>query len=89
MALETNLLRAATRPVSDWTSLIFYGGFISNIAWILLELASIPLCETIKPRNFPDDTPKAHLLGFNFMLYCRMYQMFPVGCPDEFPRPDF
>ena len=71
MALETNLLRAATRPVSDWTSLIFYGGFISNIAWILLGLASIPLCETIKPRNFPDDTPKAHLLGFNFMLYCR------------------
>ena len=71
MALETNLLRAATHPMSDWTSLIFCGGFISSITWILLRLALISLCETIKPRNFPDDTPKAHLLGFNFMLYYR------------------
>jgi len=23
----------------------------------------------MKPRNFPDATPKAHLLGFNFILY--------------------
>ena len=42
---------------------------MSSIAWILSRFALIPLCETIKPRNFPDDTPKAHLLGFNFMLY--------------------
>ena len=32
MALEINLLKAATRPMSDWTSLIFCGGFISSIA---------------------------------------------------------
>ena len=42
-----------------------------SIAWILSGFASIPLCETINPRNFPDDTPKAHLLGFNLILYCR------------------
>ena len=41
-----------------------------SIAWILSGFTSIPLCETIKPRNFPDDTSKVHLLGFNFILYC-------------------
>ena len=41
-----------------------------SIAWILSGFVSIPLCETIKPRNFPDDTPKVHLLGFNLILYC-------------------
>ena len=40
-----------------------------KIAWILSGFASIPLCETIKPRNFPDVTLKAHLPGFNFILY--------------------
>ena len=69
VALETNLLRAATRPVRDCTSLIFCGGFISRIALIFSGLASIPLCETMNPRNFPEATPKAHLLGFNFILY--------------------
>jgi len=40
-----------------------------KIAWILLGFASILLYETIKPRNFADVTPKAHLLGFSFILY--------------------
>ena len=85
IALETNLLRAATRLVRDWTSLIFRGGFMSSIAWVLSGFALIPLWETINPRNFPDNTPKAHLLGFNFMLYylsvsnvsCRSSRCFP------------
>ena len=67
VALETNLLSAATRSVSDWISLVFYGGFMSSIAWILSGFALIPLWETLNPRNFLDDTPKAHLLGFNFI----------------------
>ena len=68
VALETNLLRAATRPVRDWTSLMLYGGFIFRIVLIFSGFASIPLCDTMNPRNFPDDTPNTHLLGFNFIL---------------------
>ena len=69
VALEINLLSAVTRPVRDWTSLILYGGCISRIALIFSRFALIPLCETMNPRNFPDATPKAYLLGFNFILY--------------------
>ena len=42
---------------------------MSNMAWILSGFASIPLCETMNPINFPDETPNAHLLGFSFILY--------------------
>ena len=85
VALETNLLKAVTRPVRNWTSLILYGGFISRIALIFSGFASIPLYETMNPRNFPDTTPKAHLLGFNFILYhlsvlkvsCKSSRCFP------------
>ena len=78
VVLETNLLRAATRPVRDWTSLILYGGFISRIALIFSGFALIPLCETMNPRNFLDATPKAHLLGFNFIPYC--LSVLKVSC---------
>ena len=40
-----------------------------SIAWILSGFASIPFCETMNPRNFLDETPKAYLLGFSFILY--------------------
>ena len=69
VVFETNLLRAATRPARLCTSLTFFGSSMLSIAWILSGFASIPLCETVKPRNFPDETLKAHLLGFSFMLY--------------------
>ena len=78
-----NLFRAATRPVRDWTSLTFLGHSMFSIAWILSGFASIPLCKTINPRKFPNETPKAHLIRFSFMLYCismskvsGRYQMF-------------
>ncbi|XP_070006187.1 glycerophosphodiester phosphodiesterase GDPDL3-like isoform X3 [Nicotiana sylvestris] len=32
------------------------------------RFTSIPLCETRKPRNFSDPTPKARFFGFGFML---------------------
>ena len=70
VALETNLLRAATLPVRDYTSLVVLGEHISRMALTFLGFASIPFCETINPRNFPEETPKAHLDGFNFMWYC-------------------
>ena len=31
-----------------------------------MGLASIPLCVTIKPKNFPELTPNAHFKGFKF-----------------------
>ena len=45
------------------------GGGMSSTAFILYEFASIPRLLTMKPKNFPADTPEAHLAGFNFMLY--------------------
>ena len=48
---------------------MFDGDGMSSTAFILSGFASIPRLLTIKPKNFPTETPKAHLDGFNFMLY--------------------
>ena len=48
---------------------MFNGGGMSSTAFILSGFASIPRLLTIKPKNFLAETPKAHLAGFNFMLY--------------------
>ena len=69
IAFETNLLNAATCLVRLCISLAVFNDSIFCIAWILLGLASIPLCETMNLRNFPNKISKAHLLGFSFMLY--------------------
>ena len=45
------------------------GDGMSSTAFILSGFASIPRLLTMKPRNFPAETPKAHLVGFNFILY--------------------
>ena len=45
------------------------GDDMSSTTFILSGFASIPRLLTMKPRNFPADTPKAHLAGFSFMLY--------------------
>ena len=44
--LEMNLLRVANLPVRRWTSLADCGGVMLIMAWILVELASIPRCDT-------------------------------------------
>ena len=41
----------------------------SSTTFILSGFASIPRLLTMKPRNFPADTPKAHFARFSFMLY--------------------
>ena len=69
VAFETNLLRAAILHVRDYTSLTVLGEDISMMALTVSGFASILLCETINPRNFPEETPKAHLDGLSFMLY--------------------
>ena len=39
-----------------------------STTFILSGFASIPRWLTMKPMNFPADTPKEHLAGFSFML---------------------
>ena len=68
---ETKRLSAVILPVSPCVSLMFFGGCMSKMALILSGLASMPLYETIKPRNLPEETLKAHLLGFSFIWYLR------------------
>ena len=59
----------ATLPVRDCTSLTVFGEDISRITLTFSGFASISFCDTMNPRNFPEEIPKAHLDGFNFMLY--------------------
>ena len=42
---------------------------MSSTTFILFGFAFIPRLLTIKPKNFLTETPKAHLAGFNFILY--------------------
>ena len=66
---ETNLLKVAVHPLRCWTSFTFVGGDISIVAFIFSGFTSMPFCDTIKPRNFPNGTVKMHFDGFNFMFY--------------------
>lgn len=71
MDVEANLLRAAILPVKFCTSFIFLGGLMSSIVLIFSRFASIPLSETMKPRNLPYPMPKTQLAKLNFILYFR------------------
>jgi hypothetical protein len=68
VALETNLFSVATLPVRLWISLTFLGDFMSMITPILFGLDSTSLCETRKPTNFPDETPKV-VIELHFVLF--------------------
>jgi hypothetical protein len=61
-----NLFRAAIQPVSFCTSLIVAGAPISVMAAIFTGLASMPRLLTMNPSNFPEGTPKTHLVGLSF-----------------------
>ena len=67
--LDTKQLSAAILPVRRWNSFMFDGNDMSSTAFILSGFASIPWLLTIKPKNFPVETPKAHLAGLNFRCY--------------------
>ena len=41
---------------------------MSSTTFLLSGFASIHRLLTMKPKNFLAETPKAHLVGFNFML---------------------
>ena len=68
VALETNLFRATIFPFKLYTVFTVLGGSNSIIARTFFGLTSIPLWDTMKPKNFPAVTPNTHLLGFSFML---------------------
>ena len=63
MALETNLFKDVTRPVSLCTSFTLLGEVMSNMALNFSELAFTPHCKTINLRNLPDETPNTHFAG--------------------------
>jgi len=63
---EMNLRIYAKWPWSPRSSLRFLGSGISWIALIFDWLISIPRWWTMKPKNFPEVTPNAHLSGFIF-----------------------
>ena len=69
--LDINLPKAATHPVSFWTSFTEVGDFISRIARILSGFSSIPLSSTRKPRHFPPVTPNTHLSGLSRIWWFR------------------
>ena len=64
-----NCPRAANRPVSCYTPFLELGAGDSKIALSWAGFASIPLCVTMKPKNRPALTPKAHFKGLSFMSY--------------------
>ena len=61
--------RAANRSVSCWIPFLELGADACKMALSCAGLASIPLCVTMKPRNHPALTPKAHFRGFSFIPY--------------------
>ena len=66
---EMNRPKAANWPVSFYTPFLELGAGDSRIALSWAWLASIPLWVTMKPRNQPTLTLKAHFKGLSFMTY--------------------
>ena len=66
-----NLFRAAIFPFKLCIAFTILGGSNSIMARTFSRLTSIPLWDTMKPKNFPAVTPNTHLHGFSFMLYDR------------------
>ena len=64
-----NRPRVANWPVSCCTHFLELGAGDSRIALSWGGLASMPLWVTMKPRNRPALTLKAHFEGLSFMSY--------------------
>ena len=65
VVLEMNLFRVTIHPFSLYTSFTILG----SIAFTFSGFASIPCWETMKPRNFPNETPNTHLARLSFIQY--------------------
>ena len=66
--LEMNLLRVVIFPVNLCTYLTDFGVSKPEMDCSCVGLASMPRLVTICLKNFPEDTPNAHLAGFNLIL---------------------
>ena len=64
-----NLFKAVILPFKLCISFTVLGDPSSIMACTFSGLTSIPLWDTMKPKNFPAVTPNTHFLGFSFMLY--------------------
>lgn len=66
---DMNRLKAMTFSMSPYISCFMLGGFSCMIVCIFSGSASMSLFEIRNPRNFPEDTLKAHLVGLSFIQY--------------------
>ena len=66
---EIKCPRVVSQSVSCWIPFLELGADDCKMALSCVGLASMPLWVTIKPRNRPALTPKAHFKGFSFMSY--------------------
>lgn len=64
-AFHRKYTKAASHPVSAWTSLAFFDEWISVKIEVFLGLDLSPLCETMWLRSFPYFTSNVHFMGFN------------------------
>src|SRR6185503_17526652 len=69
VSLDMNLLIYCNRPINPRICFSVLGGGIDMIALILVGSISIPLELMTYPKRLPEVTPKAHLDGFNLILY--------------------
>src|SRR6187397_3156988 len=67
--LDMNLLMYCNRPINPRICFSVLGGGIDMIALIMVRSISISLELMTYPKSFPKVNPKAHLDGFNLMLY--------------------
>ena len=65
--LEMNLPSTVMQPLRRCISLTFRGMLSPSIALIFSGLASIPQCDTKKPRSLPEGTPKTHFSGLSLI----------------------
>ena len=63
---KINFLIKLILPSKDCNYILVVGDTAPSIAFILFWPISIPLSWTIRPKNYPADNTKAHLLGFIF-----------------------
>jgi hypothetical protein len=73
-----NLFRAVIRLVNFCTYFLVCGGYIWRIAFILSELASMPLVETRQPSTLPLVTQKTHFTGLSLSLASRILAKVPA-----------
>ena len=83
---EMNRPKAANRPVSYCTPFLEMGAGEYRIALSCAGFSSIPLCVTMKPKNRPTLTLKAHFKGLSFIPYALRRSKASCRCVVWFGR---